>query len=247
MPDPLVRKLQRYGPLSDADRLWLAEALGTRRQVAARTDIVVEGEDPRAVNVVLDGWACRYKQLADGRRQIVSLILPGDPYDSNPFLHDRMDHAVCALTPVILAHVRGSAMQDLTARSPNLNEAFHRETLANASIQREWTVSLGCRTGIERLAHLFCEVFARLAVVGLTKDNTCSFPITQNDLADALGQTSVHINRTLQDLRAAGLITLRGRQLTLHDPDGLARLAYFDPAYLHFTVDEADLGALVRE
>ncbi|SFG89446.1 cAMP-binding domain of CRP or a regulatory subunit of cAMP-dependent protein kinases [Methylobacterium gossipiicola] len=237
MPDPLVRKLQHYGPLSDADRLWLAESLGVRRQIAARTDIIMEGEDPRAVNVVLDGWACRYKQLADGRRQIVSMLLPGDPCDPHIFLLDRMDHAVCALTPVTLAQIRGSVIQELTARSQNLDYVLHRETLANAAIQREWAVSLGCRTGIERLAHLFCELFARLSAVGLTKGDTCAFPITQNDLADALGQTSVHINRTLQDLRSAGLITLRSRQLTLHDPEGLARLAHFDPAYLHFTME----------
>jgi CRP-like cAMP-binding protein len=236
MTNPLTRKLQCFVHLSDSDRMWLSKVLGSGRQIAARTDIVHEGDDPRGANVILDGWACRYKQFADGRRQIISLLLPGDLCDPHAFLLDKTDHAICALTPVTLAQIPGSTLQELTTRSPALDLAFHREALATAAIQREWTVSLGSRTGIERLAHLFCELHARLAAIGLADGNTCPMPITQNDLADALGQTSVHINRTLQELRGMGLITLRSRRLTIHDPDGLARLARFDPTYLHFTV-----------
>ena len=236
MPDPFARKLQRFVHLSDADRMWLAKALGSGRQIAPRTDIVREGDDPRAVNVVLDGWACRYKQFSDGRRQIVSLLLPGDPCDPHVFLLDQMDHTISALTPVTLAQIPGSTLQDLTARSPTLDLAFHREALATAAVQREWTFSLGCRTGIERLAHLFCEIHARLSAVDLATENACPLPLTQTDLADALGQTSVHINRTLKELRGMGLVSLGKRRLTIHDPAGLARIARFEPGYLHFTV-----------
>lgn len=119
-----------------------------------------------------------------------------------------------------------------------LDRALEREALATAAIQREWTVSLGCRSGIERLAHLFCELRWRLGAVGLADRASCPLPLTQHDLAHTLGQTSVHINRTLQELRAQGLITLRSRRLTIHDPDRLAELAHFDPAYLHFTIGE---------
>jgi CRP-like cAMP-binding protein len=235
--NPLVRKLERYVHLSEADRLCLTDSLGPERVVAARTDIIHEGDDPRAVNVIVEGWACRYRQFANGRRQIVSLLLPGDPCDPHVFLLDEMDHTIGAITPVVLSQIPGAALQAATARSPRLDLAFHREALATASIQREWTVSLGSRTGIERLAHLFCELHARLAAVGLADGNTCPMPITQNDLGDAMGQTSVHINRTLQELRGMGLITLRGRRLTIHNPGALARLAHFDSAYLHLTVD----------
>jgi CRP-like cAMP-binding protein len=235
MRDPLACKLSRYMDLSDADRLWLSEALGPARTIPARADLIDEGDDPHAVNVILEGWACRSRQLADGRRQIVSLLLPGDPCDPHIFLLDEMDHAISALTPLVYAQISGPTMQQLTARSPTLDRAFHRETLSTAAIQREWAVSLGCRSGIERLAHLFCELRFRLAAVGLATETSCPLPLTQHDLAHALGQTSVHINRTLQELRGHGLITLRSRRLTIHDPDRLAELAHFHPAYLHFT------------
>ena len=239
MPNPLARKLERYVRLSEADHMWLADPLTTGRQIAARTDIIHEGDDPRAVNVVLEGWACRYRQLLDGRRQIVAFLLPGDPCDPHAFLLDAMDHTIGAITPVLLGQISGTALQAMTVRSTQLDMAFHREALATAAIQREWTVSLGCRTGIERLAHLFCELHARLAAVGLADGNTCPMPITQGDLADAMGQTSVHINRTLQEMRGLGLITLRSRRLTIHDPAALAQLGLFDPAYLHLTADNA--------
>ncbi|APT30358.1 regulation and Cell signaling [Methylobacterium phyllosphaerae] len=235
MPSPLAHKLNCYVRLSEDDRMCLADAMGPSRMVAPRTDIIHEGDDPRAINVILDGWACRYRQFANGRRQIVSLLLPGDPCDPHVFLLDEMDHTIGAITPVLLGQISGSAMRDLTARSPRLDLAFHRESLATAAIQREWTVSLGSRTGIERLAHLFCELYARLTAIGLADGNTCAMPMTQNDLGDAMGQTSVHINRTLQELRGLGLITLRSRRLTIHDPAALARLAHFDAAYLHRT------------
>ena len=237
MANPLAHKLQRYVPLSDADRMWLAETLGAGRPITARTDIIEEGDDPRAVNVILDGWACRYRQLTDGRRQIVAFLLPGDLCDPHVFLLDAMDHTIGAITPLVLGQISGGALQALVARSPTLDLAFHREALATAAVQREWTVSLGSRTGIERLAHLFCELHARLAAVGLADGDTCPMPITQGDLGDAMGQTSVHINRTLQEMRSMGLITLRRRCLTIHDPEALARLGHFDPTYLHLTVD----------
>lgn len=236
MLDPLAEKLSRYVNLSVADRMWLAKALGPARSLPARADLIDVGDDPHAVNVILEGWACRSRQLIDGRRQIVSLLLPGDPCDPHVFLLDRMDHSVSALTPVVYAQIPGPALLELMARSPTLDRAFKREALATVAIQREWTVSLGCRSGIERLAHLFCELRCRLAGVGLAGRTTCPLPLTQHDLAHALGQTSVHINRTLQELRAQGLIALRGRRLTIHDPDRLAEIAHFDPAYLHFTV-----------
>ena len=237
MVNPLTRKLERYVRFSDADRIWLAEALVPIRTIPARSDIIQEGDDPRAVNVILDGWAHRYRQFRDGRRQIVSILLPGDVCDPHIFLLDRMDHALGTITPVTLAQISGRALQDLTARSSMIDEALMREVLATAAVQREWTVCLGRRSAIERLAHLFCELHARLDGIGLADATGCPFPLLQSDLADALGQTPVHINRTLQDLRSMGLISLSKRRLTIHDRAGLAEFAEFDPTYLHFTVE----------
>lgn len=233
MDTPLSRKLKNFVPLTTADRDMLAEVLEPSRMVEPRADIVEEGEAPRGVNVVMSGWACRYRQFEDGRRQIISILLPGDCCDPHIFLLDRRDHAIGALTPVAIARISGTAMIEMKSRNPALDLAFHREEMASAAIQREWTVSLGRRSGVERLAHLFCELHARLAAVGLADGTSCPMPLTQPDLADALGQTTVHINRTLQDVRAARLLSLKSRRLTLLDPEGLRRLAKFDPSYLH--------------
>ncbi|MGH1570373.1 Crp/Fnr family transcriptional regulator [Methylobacterium sp. P31] len=139
---------------------------------------------------------------------------------------------MAALTPVTVTQIPACSFRDLMASSPALEEAFHREALATAAIQWEWAVSLGCRTGIERLAHLFCELHARLAAIGLADGDSCPMPITQSDLGDAMGQTSVHINRTLQELRRNRLIALKSRRLTILNRRQLEELAQFRPAYL---------------
>jgi CRP-like cAMP-binding protein len=230
----LARKLNCFVPFTAADRYQLTEAMEPTRTVEARADIVEEGEDPRSVHVVQSGWACRYRQFEDGRRQIISLLLPGDCCDPHIPLLDRRDHAIGALTQCGMSRIAGPVMQDLMARNATLDMAFHREALTTSAIQREWTVSLGRRSGAERLAHLFCELHARMTAVGLAEGASCPMPLTQPDLADALGQTTVHINRTLQELRAAQLLSLKSRRLTILDPDSLHRLAKFDPSYLHF-------------
>ena len=237
MVNPLARKLRRFVHLSDADQLWLGSALSVPQQIQARADIAEQGDDPRAVNVVLDGWAARYKQFADGRRQIIAFLLPGDTCDPHAFLLDRRYDAIGAITPVTLVRIPGSTITEMEARSPVLEEAFRRAALATAAIQQEWTVSLGRRSAIERLAHLLCELHVRLTVIGLAQGPSCPLPLIQTDLADALGQTAVHINRTLKELRNLGLISLRGRCLTIHHRDGLEELAQFDPAYLHVMVE----------
>lgn len=234
----LERKLQCYTTLLDADRVWLADALKYVRSVGAHTDIAVEGDDPRAVHVILEGWAGRCRHLPDGRRQITSLLLPGDCCDPHVFMFKRRDHTITTLTPVVVASIPGPVFQALEARSPNLERAFFFEIMITLSIQREVAVNLGRRSGIERFAHLFCELHARLTAVGLAEGAECPMPLNQNDLADTLGQTSVHINRLLQELRSQGLISLRSRRLTIHNAGGLARLAQFDPTYLH-TLDDA--------
>lgn len=235
MIDRLAYKLSTYVRLTDLDRRMLGDAMGPLLDIPARTNIRDTADDPQAIIVILDGWACRSRHLADGRHQIVSLLLPGDLCDLHAFLTQSLDHPISTLTSVSCGRISGRTRQELTARSNALKQAFQREALAAAALQREWTVSLGYRSGIERLAHLFCELDVRLGAVGLAQSNTYSLPLTQYDLAHVVGQTSVHINRTLQELRGQGLITFRSRRLTIFEPDRLAALAHFDPTYLHFT------------
>ena len=203
------------------------------RQVSAREDIVREGDTIERVAFVLAGWTCRYKVLSDGRRQIVSLMLPGDLCGSP--LHGRhaADVHVGTLGPAMVAEVPLGDLVAAATAHPVLHEAFAREFLVDAAIQRAWTVSLGQRNARERLAHLVCEIAARLEAVGLVNERSFLCPVTQSEIADMLGVSNVHINRTMQELREDGLIATRGRAMSLPDLSRLRQAAGFDPAYLH--------------
>ena len=233
MSNPFIRKLEGFAPLS-ADHRREINAL-TKRVVrfGIREDIVHEGEVSQSVNVVMSGWACRYKVLPDGRRQIIALFLPGDMCDPYVFLLGAMDHGIGTLGPCDVAKVPAQGIHALSANNPPLLEALWWQTLVAFEAQREWTISIGRRTALERIAHLFCEVLARLAAVGLSNGSSCEWPLRQSDLADATGLSTVHVNRILQELRTLGFIDLHGQRLTVHNHDGLAKLAMFDPAYLH--------------
>jgi CRP-like cAMP-binding protein len=213
------------------------------RTVGARRDVVREGDEPRSVNLVLEGWACRYKQLPDGRRQIVSFFIPGDLCDSNVFILKEMDHSVGAITQTRIAEISQPDFQAMMDESPRITQALWWHELVNASVQREWTTNIGQRTAFERIAHLLCEMFVRLRSVGLTDGDSCDFPLTQVDLADATGLTAVHVNRTLQELRRDGLITLEHRRLTIPDLDRLQDVAMFNPNYLHLDREGRHLDA----
>ncbi|MCJ2131680.1 Crp/Fnr family transcriptional regulator [Methylobacterium sp. E-045] len=233
MPHYFIRKLEQFTKLSRSDRQALENAAGQRRTVAKHSDIISEGDDPHHVNLILDGWACRYKQLDDGRRQIIAFFVPGDLCDSHVYILREMDHSIVALTPVRLAEISRATLERMADDHGRVTKALWWDTLVTVAVQREWTVNLGQRTALERLGHLFCEVFLRLRGVGLTDGATCDFPLTQVELADALGLSNVHINRTLQELRRAGLIGLKGGRLTIPDFDALQRASLFNPNYLH--------------
>ncbi|GJD41129.1 MULTISPECIES: Crp/Fnr family transcriptional regulator [Methylobacterium] len=233
MPHYFIRKLEQFTKLSCDDRQALENAVCKRRTIAKHADIISEGDDPHHVNLILDGWACRYKHLDDGRRQIISLFVPGDLCDSHVYLLREMDHSIVALTPVRLAEISRAALEQVANDNVRVTKALWWNTLVTVAVQREWTVNLGQRTALERLGHLFCELFLRLRGVGLTDGPSYELPLTQVELADALGLSNVHINRTLQDLRRAGLIVLKGGRLTIPDFDALQRASLFNPNYLH--------------
>ncbi len=230
----VIRRLGALRPLSEMARQTLADAVcGRILKAAAGDDLVHEGTCSSSVRLMLSGWACRYKLLEDGRRQIVGFILPGDTCDAYIYLLPETDHAIAALTPVIYAELESACFEELIRQDKSISEAMLCETLVANSIQREWSINLGRRDAFERVAHLFCELFERLRAVGLVKDNAFWFPVTQSDLADATGLSPVHLNRILQQLRNSGLIVLRDRTLTLHDFEMLCRVGMFHPAYLH--------------
>jgi CRP-like cAMP-binding protein len=236
--------LEAYAKLSQDDRALLGRLTRkTVRQIGARRDLVREGDTPRAVNVVLEGWGCRYKQLPDGRRQVVSFFIPGDLCDANVFILQEMDHSIGAITAMKYAEIGPEDFEMLMAQSPRITQALWWHELVVASVQREWTTNVGQRSASERIAHLLCELFLRLRAVGRTRGDSCEFPLTQNDLADATGLTSVHVNRTVQELRREGLIALEKRSLTIHDLDALMKACMFNPNYLHLNREGRHLDA----
>jgi CRP-like cAMP-binding protein len=232
--EPIVRRLNALRRLSEAGIAAIRATLRERTvKAAGGEDLVCEGDRCDSVRIFLSGWACRYKALEDGRRQIVSFILPGDTCDAHIYLLSTMDHSIGTLTPVTYCELDRAAFERLISADITVAEAFHCETLAGRAIQGEWALNLGRRDALERVAHIICELFERLRAVELVDGNSFSFPVTQMDLADAMGLSTVHLNRTLQELRSAGLITLRDRRLTILDPQALRNTAMFNPAYLH--------------
>lgn len=233
MKNPLIRNLQNFIQFSENEELEL-ERLAFLRQVhlAPRQVIVEEGERPAQLHVVLAGWACRYKELANGRRQITAFCLPGDVCDERIFLFHRMDHSIAALTPAVLGRIDPSAIEALAVEHPRIHRALSWHSQVQAAIQREWILSLGQRGAPERMAHLFCEIHERLRLVGLADEDSCDMPLTQTELGEATGLSTVHVNRVLQELRSAGLLTLRGRVLTIPSLEALRDMAMFDPSYL---------------
>lgn len=195
-------------------------------------DLISEGDPIDSVRIVLSGWLCRYKTLEDGRRQIVNFIFPGESCDAHAFLLSLMDHSIATMTPVVYSEIKRARFESLLANDRSLTEAFWCETLVSNAIQREWAINLGRRVALERVAHLFCEIFERLRPVGMVDGNSCVMPVTQMDLADATGLSVVHLNRTLQELRASGLIVLRERTLTISDLGALKDAALYSPSYL---------------
>ena len=229
----LIRKLEHGVALPQEEKRALEEACASVQRFAARDDLVKEGEPTPGVNLILDGYACRYKLLSDGRRQIVGYFLPGDLCDVRVCILKRMDHSIAALSAVRTAVLSREQVLALMDGYPRLARAFWWATLVEESITREWVVNVGHRTAFERTAHLFCEVFARLESVGLTTGNSCELPVTQTELADALALSAVHVNRVLMEMRHTGLVTFRAQRVTIHDHDALRSVAGFDPAYLH--------------
>ena len=234
MITPFFNKLERFTRLSRGDRACLDSVVGTATlEAPARSDILREGDKPRQAMIVVEGWCTRYKTLEDGRRQIVSLILPGDVVGLDDNVVRTIDYSVGTLTPVRYVELGYDKVQALRDGSERIRQAFVWIGLVQAAIQQEWIVNLGQRESIARLAHLFCEVCYRLSDSEPPNCHGFDLPLTQTDLAEATGMTAVHANRMVQELRSRGLIRWRSRSFEILDLATLAEVAMFQPAYLH--------------
>ena len=234
MRNPWTMKTEQFTRFSPADRQRL-DALITerRRQSAPGEDIVREGDHSQECHVVISGLACRYKILPDGGRQIMAFLVPGDLCDAEIFILKEMDHSVGALIPTTTALIAGNRMKELLRETSCMAEALWWGTLTDLGVLRERIVDHGRRDAHERTAHLIYEMLVRYRVVGAAEDDAFEFPITQEDLGDATGMTAIHANRMLQKLRQDGLISLKGKVLTVLDPKRLKQVAGFNANYLH--------------
>ncbi len=233
MTNAFATRLSGFGLIGDDDAALLADSCRHIREVPAGHHLIREGDQPDPVFVVLEGWACGYKMLPDGSRQIISFLLPGDFCDIHIALLDTMDYSVVTLTPARVALIPRAQMEGLVEAKPSITRAFWWSQLVDQSVLRSWILSMGRRTSRERIAHLMCELYIRMRNIGLATDDKCDIPLTQIVLADAVGMTPVHVNRVLKRLREEHVMELKSGSLTILDPIRLAHIAGFDEDYLH--------------
>jgi CRP-like cAMP-binding protein len=230
----LIRKLQALHSLGEDEQNALLSVLQRFRTIEKGHDIAAEGDEPQHSTVILSGVACRYKNLSNGRRQILAFQFPGDVTDIYSYVLKRLDHSIGTLTRCEVVNIPHDAIQRLCEQYPNLAYALWRDSLIDTSIVSMAVVNNGRRDATERIAHLLCEQFTRLAVVGLAEPGRpVSFYITQTDIADATGLSLVHVNKTLRSLKERGLIGRDPLKLEILDWKGLRDAAGFDPSYLH--------------
>lgn len=229
----LARKLQHGANLVDSDVDRIDQIVGEPRDVLAGQDLFLHGDHSAFVHVMNSGTACRYKMLPDGSRAIVALMLPGDFCDLHISILAEMDHSMGAVSDCTISRISSDELDRLLDAHPRIKRACIWSNLVDEAILREWLVNIGRRSSDRRLAHLFCELYLRLNAVGLTEDHTFHVPLTQPILADLLGITPVHVQRTLASLRRSGLVSVQGGYVRIPDFAVLEELAGFDRTYLH--------------
>ena len=232
----LVRNLELQTRFSPEDRASVLALPYTLRTLDPLSYLVREGEKPDRCSVLLSGFAYRQKMTAEGTRQIVAIHPPGDALDFQHLFLSIADHNVQMLTRGEVAFIPRKSLQDLTFSSPKVGEAIFVKTLIEASILREWVVNVGRRKAPERIAHVLCELGARLKSMGLAEEYGYELPMTQEELGDAVGLTPVHVNRTLKSLAEEGLITRDKRSIGFPDWERLRDFAGFVDRYLHLDV-----------
>ncbi|HEX8214417.1 MAG TPA: Crp/Fnr family transcriptional regulator [Allosphingosinicella sp.] len=231
--DTLLLKLRARDVLTEEEEAVLAGSVDAVKVAQQDRLLVRAGVTLSHSTLLVDGFACRYKDLADGQRQIMDIHVPGDFVDLHGFLLNRLEHNLGSLTPVKLATVPHDRLRVITEQHPHLARMLWFSTLLDAAIHRERILSVGRRSALARIAHLLCELNLRLEAVGMAADGRYKLPLTQGDIADATGLTAVHVNRMLKQLRDQQLLTFRGGEVVIEEWDRLQRVAEFNSGYLY--------------
>ena len=229
----LSLKLRARDALNEREEQVLRAAIADTAEFGPGRTIVRQGATLTHSILLVDGMLARYKDLSEGQRQIQELHLPGDFADLHGFLLKRLDHNIGTQTRVRIALVPHETLRRITEEEPHLSRLLWFSTLLDSAIQREKILSVGRRPALSRLAHLLCELRVRFELIGMTDDDGFPLPLTQLDLGDATGLTSVHVNRMLKQLRDERLVTFRGGTVRIHDWARLQQVGEFDPAYLY--------------
>lgn len=228
-----LMRLRARDEISAEEEQTIRDAVSEVREYPTGLTFIERGEPLTRSTLILDGLVGRYKDLSDGQRQITELHVPGDFADLHGFTLKRLDHGLIALTACRVALVPHERLRVMTEQHPHLTRVYWFGTNLDAAMLREWEVSLGRRSAVSRLAHLFCELHIRLGIVGLADETSYALRLTQSDLAECLGLTPVHVNRMLRELREQGLADFRSGRVTINDLAGLREVGEFDTAYLY--------------
>jgi CRP-like cAMP-binding protein len=235
MNNPLIARLGKMLSLEEAE--ILVRATRTSTAIAARQSIGRDGEELSGIRVLMEGVACRVRAMPGGRRAIVGYVMPGEVCDLSAVLSGKRRNGILSLTPCQVAEIPRNVFTELCART-----SFLRALLAMAAgeeaILREWLANMGQERADRRVAHMLCELRLRLEAAGLCRNSVLHLPVTQEELGESLGISTVHVNRVLQKLRADGLIQFRGRSMVIPDVGKLEAFAEFDPGYLMLPVPE---------
>lgn len=233
MVNRFVDKLGSFADLSDVELRILLRLSASAAEFPPKHDLIREGDRPGPVFAVLEGWACRYKVLPNGSRQVTAFLMPGDTCDLHIGLLDAMDHSIQTITAARVATIGRAEMDAVMDDHRGIARAMYVSQLVDEGIMRAWITSMGRRSSIERVAHLMCELYLRGRSIGLAAEDHFALPLSQIMLADALGMTPVHMNRVLKDLRQSEVMDIRRGSLTVINPGKLVQIAGFDDNYLH--------------
>jgi len=229
----LVRRLETHQGLTPEDRKAVLNLPYKLRRLEAQGYTLREGDRPDRCAVLLSGYAFRHKLTGEGARQILAIHIPGEALDFQNMFLEESDHNVQMLTRGLVAEIPRPPLEELVLAYPNVGRAVLIFTLVEASIFREWTLNIGRRDSRSRIAHLLCEFAHRLTAHGITPDGLYELPMTQEQLADATGLTSVHVNRVLQGLQREGLIERERRKIRFVSWERMRDVGDFNPRYLH--------------
>ncbi|MBZ9653664.1 Crp/Fnr family transcriptional regulator [Phyllobacterium lublinensis] len=237
MIESLLLKLESHDVVSEDEKSVLRSLITQQKHFSVDEDLVTEGSRPSYSTLLLEGFAARYKVLEDGSRQITSLQVSGDFVDLHAFPLKIMDHGIVALTPCRVALFDHKDINLITEKFPHLTRLLWLQTLIDGAIHREWIVGMGRRSKKTHLSHLICELYVRLQVVGQTSGGSFNFPLTQSELADVMGISIVHLNKSLQMLRQENLFTWASKAVNILDWERLAEYADFNPLYLNLSIE----------